>query len=104
MNISLARFYKNSNGWDLATLSDKEMETIHHSVRRRNAEILSECIEDAKSIARHHELVNNYNWDTTLKMALQLFERRTVHISVILDAVLKQKTFRVDRGYPENSK
>ena len=74
MNISLARFYKNSNGWDLATLSDKEMDQVHKAVSMRNNQIFKECMEDAIDIINGHQLTYGYALDVVSRIALQLFE------------------------------
>jgi hypothetical protein len=68
-------------------------------VRFRNNRILRECIEDAIDIIKDYQLP--YGPDIAVRIALQLFERRATHVSVIMDAVLKQKTFRVGDSNPE---
>jgi hypothetical protein len=98
MNVNLVQYYKNANGWELETLSDDEMQEVYKVVRERNKEIFEECMRDAFSIVGKYQTTYSCNLEVTARVAQQLFERRAIHISVILDAVLKRKVFDLRRN------
>jgi len=104
MSVSLAQYYKNGSGWELATLDDTELEDVYKIVRERNKQIFEECLSDAAESLRRFQSPYSNILDAVVRVALQLFERRAIHISVILEAVLKQKVFELRRnGAHENA-
>ena len=104
MSLSLAQYYKNGSGWELATLDDSELNEVYKAIRERNREIFEECMSDALKIVGKYQSAYSSNLEVLARVAQQLFERRAIHISVILDAVLKQKVFELRRnGAHENA-
>ena len=103
MSLSLAQYYKNGSGWELATLDDSELNEVYKTIRERNREIFEECMSDALKVVGRYQSPYSSNLDVLTRVAQQLFERRAIHISVILDAVLKQKVFELRKnGAHEN--
>ncbi len=104
MSLSLAQYYKNGSGWELATLDDSELNEVYKTIRQRNKEIFDECLTDAAESLRRYQTPYSNSLQSVVSVAQQLFERRAIHISVILDAVLKQKVFELRRnGAHENA-
>lgn len=96
MNLSLARYYKNGANWELATLDDAEIEEANNAVRRKNNELFEQCLEDALKM-----LQKLRPWPSLAlasPIAQQLFERKAIHISLLLDAMLKQKIHSLKNG------
>lgn len=98
MTISLVRWYKNGNGWELESLTTEEADTINRALRERNKVIFEECLTDAWKILEKYQTPYNTNLELATEVAQQLFERRAIHISLILDAVLKRKVFELRKN------
>ena len=96
MNLSLARYYRGQNGWELATLTDEEIEAAQDTIRMKNNELLEECLEDALKMLQKIRAWPSLSM--ALPIAQQLFERKAIHVSFVLDAVLKRKTHELRNG------
>jgi len=96
MNLSLARYYRDKNGWELVTLTDDEIKEAHEAIRTKNNELFEQCLEDSL------KMVQKYRpWPSlalAMPIAQQLFERKAIHISLVLDAILKRKTHELRNG------
>lgn len=96
MNLSLARYCRNANGWDLVTLTDGEIAEAHETIRQKNNELFQQCLEDALKMLQKHG-----PWPSlslALPIAQQLFERKAIHISLVFDALLKRKIHEIKNG------
>ena len=98
MSANMVQYYKNGEGWELASLEEQEIKAVHRLVRERNSEILSECLKDAAEILSEYQSPHNNDLSLAIPLAQQLFERRALHIAVILDAVLRRKVFELRRN------
>jgi hypothetical protein len=98
MNVNLVQYYKNGDGWELETLTEDEAQQVYKAIREKNKKIFSECMEDAEDIMGEYQGIRNNSLALVTQVAQQLFERRAIHISVILDAALKRKVFDIRRN------
>jgi len=98
MSANMVQYYKNGEGWELAALDDQEIQAIHRLVRGKNCEVLKECLGDATEILREYQSPYSVDLSLAIPLARQLFERRALHIAVILDAVLRRKVFELRRN------
>ena len=98
MSANMVQYYRNGEGWELASLDEQETQAIHKLVRGRNCEVLKECLSDATEILNEYQSPYNVDLSLAIPLAQQLFERRALHIAVILDAVLRRKVFELRRN------
>jgi hypothetical protein len=74
---SFAKNTSNYPKWEDIRLTDEEERQIEKASREENIELLSECLEDAKTIMRTK---NMRAFETTaVTMAIALFEKRASH-------------------------
>jgi hypothetical protein len=64
--------------WDEISLTDEEEKEQEEHCRKKNIEIMKECIEDAKQIIIDLEGLKDYQSDR-VNMAISLFEKRASH-------------------------
>lgn len=96
MDLSLARYYRKGSGWELVTLDDEELKDAYSATRQKNNELFKECLEDALSLLqkyRPYPLISQ-----ALPIAQQLFERKAIHVSLLMDALLKRKMHELRNG------
>lgn len=64
---------------------------IQSETRRRNCKIVAECIEDARHLLADSGVLNALTPRNVLDVALLLSERRTAHVSKVIEEFIKQK-------------
>lgn len=96
MSANLVQYYRNGDGWELASLDEDEVSAVHSAVRERNKEIFQECVVDAMAILAEYQCPIDFR--NVSDIAQQLFERRALHIAVILDGALRRKVFELRRN------
>ena len=84
------RNYLTPTGWHQTGITVEDDELIQKEIRKRNCQIASESLEDARRLLGAF-VSNAVTPRNVLELALRLSERRTVHVSRVYEEFLKAK-------------
>lgn len=85
------RNYRTDSGWNQAAITEADEELIQSETRRRNCRIVAECIEDARHLLADSGVNNAMTPKNVLDLTLLLSERRTAHVSKVIEEFIKRK-------------
>lgn len=83
--------YRTPEGWEQAFLTAEEEALIDGEVRRRNANVFEQSIEEARGLLAGSGVRNAVTPRNVVDVAVLLAERRIVHISRVYDQFMAAK-------------
>jgi len=83
--------YLTPTGWHQTAITAQDEDMIQNEVRKRNARIVAESIEDARTILGKSGVNSAVTPESVRELALCLSETRIVHISKVYEQFLKAK-------------
>lgn len=82
--------------WEEIYLTEKEEQEAEEECNRENAQLLDQCLQEARNLAIRHGVNNE---DNVARLAIALFEKRASHIVFWKENKAKEKFDRMlNRG------
>jgi len=89
--ISFMRNFRGSNGWETATITDEESNTLQEELRKLNNQIYQECLQDAHDALKRYIVPYSNPMPQIQQAADRLFEKRAIHGLTAYQEFLKAK-------------
>jgi len=101
--ISFVRNFRSGNGWETASITAEESNTLQEQLREINNQIYEECVRDAHEMLKRFIVAYSNPLPQIQQAADRLFEKRAIHSLTAYQEFLRAKVQMLRNNHNGNN-